>query len=178
MKHIFPLLLLLALPLLAREPVVVHGHSYPATQEAFDLAWTLRGAEHFRYRLFSVFTGALYEAPQPGARRLTFTYTRSLKGDVLREQALRVLKGAHDAATLQRWAEPLATFNNAFIDVKPGDQYVLTVIPGRGVWLHLNGKEKSFLPDSDFGSWYLSIWLGDKPMSVPLRDALLKPVTP
>ncbi len=152
--------------------VEVHGHRYAEEKEEDGRRWKLLGAEHFRYGVFSVFTGALYLG-EDGGRQLAFTYTRSVKAEVLRGQALRVLRGAYEEGMLTRWAESLEKMNGAFVNVVAGDQYTLTMVPGEGVWLHLNGKERVFIADSEFGTWYLSIWLGEKPMSVPLRDALL-----
>ena len=153
--------------------VRVAGHRYPARVEAKDLSWELQGAEHFRFRLFSVFTGALYVNPDATARRLTFTYTRNIDRDTLVEQGNRVLREAHDRETLQKWKAELDQVNAAYEDVSKDDQYTFTVVPGRGTWLHLNEKEKLFLEDADFGLWYLDIWLGEKPMSEKFRDALL-----
>jgi hypothetical protein len=166
----FPLSLLLADDI--RE---VAGHRYPLTLHAKDLDWSLSGADHFRFRLFSVFTGALYTTlSDPGARRLTFTYTRNLGADTLVEQGMRVLRGAESAEDIEARQVLIDQVNHAYQNVAKGDRYTFTIIPGRGTWLHLNDKEILFLQDADFGLWYLNIWLGDQPMSAPLRNALLE----
>ncbi|MCC5846973.1 MAG: chalcone isomerase family protein [Verrucomicrobia bacterium] len=163
-----------AMPLQTQASTVrVAGHRYPTRVEAKDLTWQLQGAEHFRYRLFSVFTGAFYKAPETAARRLTFTYTRNIDRDTLVEQGNRVLREAHDRETLQKRKDYLDKVNAAYQDVSSGDRYTFTVIPGKGTWLHFNDQEKLFLEDADFGLWYLDIWLGEKPMSEKFRDALL-----
>lgn len=177
-KHIylFSLLpILLTRSLLTADTREIAGHTYPVHLEAKDLSWSLSGAEHFRYRFFSVFTGALYiTESEPEARRLTFTYTRNLGADTLVEQGLRVLREANAAAEIEARRDRIDQVNTAYRNVAKGDQYTFTVIPGRGTWLHLNDKEILFLQDADFGLWYLNIWLGDQPMSAPLRNALLE----
>lgn len=172
-----PLLLLLTLlrpPAFASRDVRVAGHRYPVQTEHLGLDWNLRGADHFRFRLFSVFTGALYANEETDALKLTFTYTRSLGRDLLVEQGMRILRNAHDPDVLASFQKQLDALNAAYVDVEPGDRYTITAVPGRGTWLHLNEKELFFVEDSDFGLWYLSIWLGDAPMSVSFRDALLQ----
>jgi len=175
MKKFFFLMMLFSLAIHAGETVTVAGHNYPDRVQAKDLDWALSGADHFRFRLFSVFTGALYTSePEPDARRLTFTYTRNLGADTLVEQGMRVLRDANTAAEIEARRVLIDKVNQAYRDVSKGDQYTFTVIPGRGTWLHLNDKEILFLQDADFGLWYLNIWLGDQPMSASLRNALLE----
>ncbi|MCC5844293.1 MAG: chalcone isomerase family protein [Verrucomicrobia bacterium] len=175
MKNLL-LLLLLPLPLLFADDVrEVAGHRYPVHLQSKDLDWSLSGADHFRFRLFSVFTGALYTTESDAdARRLTFTYTRRLGADTLVEQGMRVLREAKSAEDIDARKDLIDKVNDAYQDVSKGDRYTFTVIPDRGTWLHLNDKEILFLQDADFGLWYLNIWLGDQPMSAPLRNALLE----
>lgn len=168
-------LLLLPLCLNAADVREVAGHTYPLQVEAKELTWTLSGADHFRFRLFSVFTGALYiSEAEPDARRLTFTYTRRLGADTLVEQGMRVLREGKPEAEIAARRERLDKINNAYRDVDRGDRYTFTVIPERGTWLHLNEEEIFFIDDAGFGLWYLNIWLGDNPMSASLRNALLE----
>lgn len=58
-------------------------------------------------------------------------------------------------------------------DVKPGDRYALTYIPGRGTELSLNGLRKGVISGADFGRAYYRIWLGEHPIDASLRDQLL-----
>jgi hypothetical protein len=174
-KKCFPVLFCFLLTLSAgAEEVKVASHRYPLRLEAKDAVWNLRGSEHFRYkRIFSVFTGVLYLQEQGEGRRLVFTYTRDLKADDLRAQAMKALQAAHAPEVLEKFREPLTGLQAAYQDVKSGDSYAITVIPGRGSWLELNGKELFSTADTDFGFWYLGIWLGDKPISESLKEALL-----
>lgn len=169
------LLFALLLPLTrASEGVRVRGHFYPDKTEHVGLEWNRRGAEHFRFRMFSVFTGALYANEETQGKKLIFTYTRALDRDLLVEQGMRVLQDAHDDETLKFFQEPLEALNKAYADVAFGDSYTITAVPGKGTWLHKNDKKLFFIEDDAFGLWYLSIWLGDAPMSLSFRDALLQ----
>ncbi|MCE9519251.1 MAG: chalcone isomerase family protein [Verrucomicrobia bacterium] len=75
--------------------------------------------------------------------------------------------------TFERLAPRLAEFNRAYVNVKPGDSYTLTYVPGRGTTLRLNGDVLATVPGYDFAAAYFRIWLGDEPMSSKLRDDLL-----
>ena len=173
MKSFYPLIaIFLAIPLSA-DTIRVAGHRYPRQLESNDITWQLSGAEHFRYRLFSVFTGARYIHEDSEAIKLTFTYTRNLDRDVLIDQGQRVLREANDRETLRKYQSQLEKVNAAYRNVREGDRYTFTVIPGRGTWLHFNDEEALYLDDAAFGMWYLEIWLGDNPMSTNFRDALL-----
>lgn len=152
----------------------VAGNTYPLEAEWLEETWQLQGASHFRFRLFSVFTGALYfSEANPDARKLRFTYTRRIPADTLVEQGMRVLRQTYAAQEIAERREILDRINAAFRDVREGDRYTITVIPDRGTWLHFGEEEVFFDTDAEFGLWYLAIWLGENPMSTGLRDALL-----
>jgi hypothetical protein len=175
MKHLLLPLLLLTLPSPAASgPRSSAGQEQMPGRENPEQSWRLSGAGHFRYRLFSVFNGALYLGGDvPGSQRLQLTYTRSIPAQTLAEQGLRVLRQSYSADEIAARNGLLEQINQAYRDVRAGDMYSFTVIPGQGTWLHLNGEELLFVHDSDFGLWYLGIWLGEHPMSASLRDALL-----
>lgn len=155
--------------------VEVAGHPFPKHLEAYEQTWSLQGTHHFRYRrIFSVFAAGLYTAEGPAGKRLTFTYTRNLKADDLRDQAMKTLEAHNSREVLKKYRDPTAELQKAYQDVKDGDAYSLTVITDKGIWLHLNDKEIFFHDDSDFGYWYLDIWLGDPPISDALKFALTK----
>ena len=67
----------------------------------------------------------------------------------------------------------LDRINALYRDVKPGDRYSLTYLPGRGTELALNGEPLGLIAGSDFASAYFSIWLGPKPLDAALKAQLL-----
>jgi len=58
-------------------------------------------------------------------------------------------------------------------DVKPGDRYSFTYIPGIGSQIALNGKILGTIQGLDFANAMLSIWLGPNPLDPGLKKALL-----
>jgi hypothetical protein len=173
--HYLALLLLLGSPLAAKDSVVVQGDSYPVKISAQEVEWNLIGTEHFKYKVFfSVFTAAYYQQINGDGEKLSFTYTRDLKADDLREQAMKQLVNSNDPVTLEKYKDLTAQIQAAYLDVKENDSYTVTSVPEKGIWLHLNGKELFFSDNAEFGNWYLDIWLGNPPISDSLKDALTK----
>lgn len=158
---------------LRAEDVTLKGHRYPRQVEARGVQWRLRGAEHYVYRVFfSVFTGAYYEQANGEGKRLRFTYTRNLKAKDLRDQAMKHLREVHDKKEMQTREKLLREIQQAYVDVKKGDSYTITAIPGKGAWLELNGKERFATDNGEFGLWYLNIWLGDPAIDDSLKQSL------
>jgi hypothetical protein len=63
--------------------------------------------------------------------------------------------------------------NSMYEDVKEGDRYALTYVPGRGTELALNGEVKGSLPGPDFAAAVFSIWLGKDPVDGSLKRQLM-----
>jgi chalcone isomerase-like protein len=63
--------------------------------------------------------------------------------------------------------------NSLYVDVKPGDRYSLTYVPGQGTKLRLNGVERGTIEGADFAAAIFSIWLGAKPMDNKFKRSLL-----
>lgn len=178
MKH-FLLSILFSLCIstsLRADTVTVKGHQYEKKQDAQGATWTLQGTKHFTVRLLvkiSVLTAAYYEEAEGEGRRLEFTYLRDLKAKDLRAKAMEALEKQNTPEELAVRKEMLEDIQQAFVDVKKGDRYTITAIPGKGTWLHLNGEETYTNTDGDFGLWYLDIWLGTPPIDYKLKTALM-----
>jgi len=171
-------LFLLLLPLAAEEALVLEGHRYPQELEAHGETWNLQGAKHHVYKVFSVFTGGLYKQEGGEGLRLSFSYTRKLKAKILRREARKVLVwnfGEEGIAAKQPLFDELQA---VFDDVEKNDTYVFTIVPDKGFWLERDGEQVFFSPDAEFGFWYVNIWLGEAPMSISFRDALLNEGNP
>ena len=78
------------------------------------------------------------------------------------------------AATLSSLRPHIDRLHTLYQDVKPGDRYSLTYVPGVGTELALNGESKGTIEGADFASAYFAIWLGPKPINPSLRSQLLK----
>jgi hypothetical protein len=72
--------------------------------------------------------------------------------------------------------QAVAGLHENYQDVSPGDCYILEYIPEIGTQLKLNNKLAFATQKKGFKSIYFGIWLGDNPLSVDLKEALLNPL--
>jgi hypothetical protein len=75
-----------------------------------------------------------------------------------------------DYARLQGRVEQFAGF---FGDMKVGDLVELTLVPGAGTTVTLNGRELGVIEGDDFATALLRVWLGDSPPTEELKTGLL-----
>ena len=69
--------------------------------------------------------------------------------------------------------ERVEKFADLFGDMKVGDVIELTMIPGGGTVVVLNGEEMSAVDGDDFASALLRVWLGEHPPSDELKAGML-----
>jgi hypothetical protein len=140
------------------------------------------GAKTFRWMsVVKVYDAALHlGAGESTARIFADIPTRLQLGYHRGFTAAEIVKGGDtllarnvDSATVAALRERLDLINRTYRDVKPGDSYTLTYVPGSGTTLRLNGVPLVTIPGHDFAAAYFRIWLGDDPISPSLRDDLL-----
>lgn len=142
----------------------------------------LQGATVYRYMLFKVYAAGLYL--QPGtptartldadtARRLELVYFRDIAAADLERAAWHVLERSHAAAELERLRPRIERLHGWYRDVRAGDRFGLTWLPGRGTTLSLNGEELGTVEGEDFSAAYFGIWLGSSPIDSGMRTSLL-----
>lgn len=105
--------------------------------------------------------------------RLQLTYHRGFTAGEIVQGGDTLLARNVKAETLAALRGRLELINRAYRDVREGDSYTLTYVPGKGTTLRLNGSPLVTIPGQDFAAAYFRIWLGDDPISESMRDALL-----
>ena len=105
--------------------------------------------------------------------RLQLTYHRGFTAAEIIKGGDTLLARNVKAETLAALRDRLELINRAYRDVREGDSYTLTYVPGKGTTLRLNGSPLVTVPGHDFAAAYFRIWLGDDPISESMRDALL-----
>lgn len=142
----------------------------------------LRGAALYRWKwVVKVYAAAFYLPPGAGRfdpaedlpRRLEFSYLVGISGPDFGAAADKLLAQGLSAEALAPLRERLDRLSAAYVDVKPGDRYALSYLPGAGTELTLNGRRLALIEGADFARVYFSIWLGARPLDEPLRDRLL-----
>ena len=106
-------------------------------------------------------------------KRLELSYFWSIRGADFGRAGDEILERNLDEATFAALRPRLDRINAWYRDVKPGDRYALTYVPGVGTQLALNGTEIGTIEGADFAKAYFRIWLGDDPVDARMRDQLL-----
>ena len=105
--------------------------------------------------------------------RLQITYHRGFTAAEIIKGGDTLLARNVKAETLAAMRDRLELINRAYRDVREGDSYTLTYVPGKGTTLRLNGSPLVSIPGHDFAAAYFRIWLGDDPINKSMRDTLL-----
>ncbi len=147
-----------------------------------DVDLKIRGTGVLRYMVFvKAYAGGLYlpeEVPSDDAlsevpKRLEVEYFHAIKGEDFGPATRKMIAKNVDDLTLQRLESKIELHGRMYEDVKPGDRYSLTYIPGRGTELALNGEPKGTIEGSEFAAALFSIWLGNKPIDKSFKKQIL-----
>ena len=161
----------------------IEGVTFADRYQAGETPLVLNGVGLLRYRVFiKAYVGALYlgEGVRPEAvlsdvpKRLELEYFWSIAGPDFGKAAEKVLTDNFPPTILAPLRSRLDRLNALYQDVKPGDRYALTYLPGVGMELALNGTPKGTIEGADFAAAYFAIWLGKKPIDISMKVQLLK----
>jgi hypothetical protein len=143
----------------------------------------LYGVGLARYlRTIKVYVAALYlpetvkadQVLSDVAKRLELSYFRDIAGPDFGKAAEQVLAENFPPSVLDPLRPRITRLHRLYQDIKPGDRYALTYLPGVGTELALNGQPKGVIEGADFAAAYFAIWLGQNPISEGLKSQMLK----
>lgn len=106
-------------------------------------------------------------------KRLVIHYFHAIEAENFARATNRGIADNVDAATFERLRPRIGRLNALYEDVKVGDRYSLTYVPGRGTELALNDQPKGTIAGADFAAAAFAIWLGPKPLDISLKEQLL-----
>jgi hypothetical protein len=152
-----------------------------AQEEPLGGRLRLVGAGVYRWGWFvKVYAAAHYVEARADAdptadvpRRLELVYLVGVPARRQVEATEAVLSAAHRPDELAPLRARLDRVEAAFRDVRPGDRYAFTYVPGRGTEFSLNGEPLVTVPGAEVARICFGIWLGDHPVDAGLRRALL-----
>jgi hypothetical protein len=156
--------------------------AFPEKVTAGKQRLPLHGLGLLRYRVFfRGYVGGLYLPENVPASRtledvpkaLELYYFWDIEGRFFGEAADELLAQNHPPERIAAIRERLDRLNTLYRDVKVGDRYRLTYVPGEGTTLSHNGKTLGTIPGADFATDYFGIWLGAKPLNDAFRDQML-----
>jgi len=163
--------------LLASAPAQADNFPMHVSVEQRSLERTGQGTARYA-SIIPVYDIALYTEPAQHprqlldprvAKRLDIVYRVAIQGDKLALGAEKILASQHAPQRLAKWRSQIDALHSSYTDVEPGDRHTLSYLPQHGLWLEFNGKPILTLADDEFAAIYFGIWLGEKPLSEPLR---------
>lgn len=171
---------LLAPPAWARD---VGGTSVPDRVTVAGVPLTLNGTGVRERFFFDIYVAALYvrepshdpaallrEAPPK--RMLMHVLYRHVTKDELNKAWGESFAHNLSAAEQQTLAPRLTQFQTLFVDLKRGDEVALDLLDD-GTHVSINGQARGGVAGRDFNDAVLRVWLGPRPPSEKLKDALL-----
>jgi len=162
--------------------VELAGVEFADRLETGDVALQLHGVGLLRTRwLLDGYVAALYLRPGVAAdralddvpRRLEIEYFWSIPARAFADATREGIARNVDPAALDRLQERIERMNALYADVRPGDRYALTYLPGVGTELALNDERRGVIEGAEFSRALFGIWLGSAPLDAGLRRQLL-----
>ncbi len=169
-------------PPLSVAAVDVEGVRFDASVDVGGQQLELHGTGLLRYMVFiRAYVGALYlESPVPSeqvlgpvAKQLVLEYFHPITKEDFAKATRKKIADNLSPAELAALSPRIEELANLYQDVKPGDRYALTHVPGEGVDLSLNGQWLGRVDGDDFARAAFAIWLGANPIDTRFRDQLL-----
>jgi len=165
----------------SQQAAEINGTNFDENLTVGNTALNLTGVGLLRYWGFKAYVGAFYleegvkieDALSVGAKRIEIEYLRPIRGKDFGPATDKVLAKNVAPETLERLRPQIDYHNSLYEDVKPGDRYSLTYVPGKGTELALNGQPKGLIEGKDFAKAVFSIWLGPEPINASFKDQIL-----
>jgi Chalcone isomerase-like len=160
----------------------IEGVTFAESYQAGSITMPLYGVGLAKFlRTIKVYVGALYlnHGTKPEMvledvpKRLELSYFRSVEAKDITRASEKNLADNVSQAVIAALRSRIDRLHRWYEDVKPGDRYALTYLPGIGTELALNGKRKGVVEGADFAAAYFAIWLGPDPINQVLKDGLL-----
>jgi hypothetical protein len=160
----------------------IEGVNFEDTAVISGKTATLRGTGLLRYMLFiKAYVGAFYlekgisssDALTDVPRRLVLHYFHAIPGEDFATATTEMIKKNVSYSRFRALQPEIAQLNALYKDVKPGDEYRATYIPGIGTELALNGTVLGVVPGAEYSAAFFSIWIGKNPIDKGFRNNLL-----
>jgi hypothetical protein len=177
--HLIRIVLLLALTAAAH---AASKPSFPAVVEAHGARMTLRGEALLRVGyVFRVYWAALHVGegvPTEAVlndvpKRLEIVYLRNISAADLIKAGDGMLRRHLKPAELAAIQSRVDDINRLYRNVRAGDRYTLTYVPGVGSELAFNDEPLGVIPGADFAGAYFGIWLDPRTDYKDFHAALL-----
>lgn len=155
---------------------------FPGAIEADNVRLTLRGVSLLKVGvIFRVYWAALYveDGVPTGrvlddvAKRLEIYYLRPIRAKDIVKTGNQILRRQLTEDEWRAVRDRVEAINRFYRDVRAGDRYTLTYVPGRGSTLSFNGQPIGVIEGADFARAYFGIWLDPRTDFPEFRERLL-----
>ena len=166
----------------ATEPVRVEGVAFSREVMAGDRVLALRGCGLLRYMVFIKAYVAAFYLPETARsedalgeipKHLEIEYFHDISAQDFAEATTASVARNVSLVTFQRLKPTIEEFNALYRDVKSGDRYALTYVPGKGTTLSWNGTPLGTVAGEAFAVGLFGIWIGPNPLDRDLKRLLL-----
>lgn len=160
----------------------IEGVTFADAVSAESVNLKLTGVALLKYMLFiKAYVGAFYlpETISPKdslsdcPKRLELSYFHAIPAEDFYTATVKKIKDNVTQADYEGLKKRVNRLKSLYKDVKPGDRYSITYIPGKGTTLALNAKDIGTIPGADFAFAMFSIWIGKDPIDTSFRKRLL-----
>lgn len=164
------------------QTIKVHGTSFDKRLMVSEDQLQLKGTALLRYLVFiEAYAGALYlpedirsdQALKNIPRHLVLEYRVGIQAKKFGEATKIKIKESVSNEVYNRLVPKIDQLNLLYRDVRSGDRYALTYIPGKGTTLAYNTIPLGTIEGVEFSKALFSIWIGENPIDVGFRDRLL-----
>jgi hypothetical protein len=166
----------------APQAATVEGVTFSREVRAGDSDLPLRGYGLLRYMVFiKAYVAAFYlperirseDALGDIPKHLEIEYFHDINAQDFAKATTSSISRNLSLMTFQRLKPKIDEFNTLYRDVKAGDRYALTYVPGKGTTLSWNGQPLGAVAGEDFAVGLFGIWIGVNPLDSDLKRLLL-----
>ena len=166
----------------APQAATVEGVTFSREVRAGDSTLTLRGYGLLRYMVFiKAYVAAFYlperirseDALGDVPKHLEIEYFHDINAQDFAKATTSSISRNLSLMTFQRLKPKIDEFNALYRDVKAGDRYALTYVPGKGTTLSWNNTPLGTVASNEFAVGLFGIWIGPNPLDTGLKRLLL-----
>lgn len=156
------------------------GVNFNETYKDQGVSMTLKGTGLKTVVFFKAFAAGYYRNDEENqedlgefAKRIEVEYFVKIPGEKLNNFTIDTMKDNVTKEDFNALANEVDLMGEYFVDLKPGDRFSLTYIPGVGTEFAHNNEVTGIIKGNDFAKALFSVWLGDKPFDKDLRNKIL-----
>ncbi len=106
-------------------------------------------------------------------KRIEVEYFVNIPGSKLNNYTIDRMKYNVSSQELAELKPEIELMGKYFVDLKPGDRFALTYLPGIGTQFEYRGNITGTIEGSRFAKALFSVWIGEKPFDESLKLAIM-----